>query len=84
LDLTEVQKAMVPGADEALKSALSYKQARQAFLLTLIDRALEQCGGEKVTAARKLGITPHMIHAALNGEVLVYSPVKKKKSAEKK
>jgi hypothetical protein len=80
---------MIPGAEEVLRKGVSYSEARQAFLLTLIDVALDQCSGNQSIAARKLGVTPAMVNSAVNGRALTrFNPEQadalKRKRAEKK
>jgi hypothetical protein len=83
LDLTEVQKAMVPGAREALKAGLAMEEARESFILTLVDVALQESGQVQAIAARRLGVNPSLINQALSGKV--YSQFRgKKKPPEQK
>jgi transcriptional regulator with GAF, ATPase, and Fis domain len=82
LDLTEVQKAMVPGAREALKAGLAMEEARESFILTLVDVALQESGQVQAIAARRLGVNPSLINQALSGKV--YSQFRKKKTPEQK
>jgi DNA-binding NtrC family response regulator len=78
LDLSEVQKAMVPGAKEVLKTGIGLDAGKEAFLLTTISVALEESGGNQNLAARKLGISQSYISQAVNGKTLVRFRGKKK------
>jgi hypothetical protein len=83
LDLSDVQKAMVPGAREALKAGLAMEEARESFILTLVDVALQESGQVQAIAARRLGVNPSLINQALSGKV--YSQFRsKKKTPEQK
>lgn len=82
MDLTEVQKAMVPGAREALKRGLSLEQAREDFTLTLIGASLEESGNVQAVAARRLGVNPSLINQAVSGKV--YARFRDKKKVEAK
>jgi hypothetical protein len=79
LDLSDVQKAMVPGAREALKAGLAMEEARESFILTLVDVALQESGQVQAIAARRLGVNPSLINQALSGKV--YSQFRSKKKA---
>jgi transcriptional regulator with GAF, ATPase, and Fis domain len=70
LDLTEVQKAMVPGAQAALKQTLDFFTIREAHQLTVVDEALRQSNGNQELAARRLGVSPAYISDIVNGKVL--------------
>jgi hypothetical protein len=82
LDLNDVQKAMVPGAREALKAGLAMEEARESFVLTLVDVALQESGQVQAVAARRLGVNPSLINQAINGRTYVRFRGKKK-NAEK-
>jgi hypothetical protein len=81
LDLSEVQKEMVPGALAALKEGISMEEARESFVLTLIDVAVRESKTQAI-AARRLGVTPALIDQALHGKV--YARFRKKKGSEQK
>lgn len=83
MDLSEVQKALVPGAEEALKIPLSYEEFREACLLTYIDTAIKDCGGVQERAARKIGVTGALISQAVGGKVLARFRGKKKTPEQK-
>ncbi|HEY2361235.1 MAG TPA: hypothetical protein VGK36_08975 [Candidatus Angelobacter sp.] len=70
VELTDVQKTMVPGAREVLKQGLGYHIGADQFLLTLISVALEDSGNAREVAARKLGIAPSFISNVLAGRSL--------------
>lgn len=82
MDLSDVQKAMVPGAREALKAGLAMEEARESFILTLVDVALQESGQVQSIAARRLGVNPSLISQALSGKV--YSQFRKQKSGREK
>ena len=82
MDLNEVQKAMVPGAKEALMRGLSLDEARESFTLSLIDVALQESGQVQAVAARRLGVNPSLINQAVSGKV--YARFRDKKKVEPK
>jgi hypothetical protein len=82
LDLTDIQKTMIPGAKEVLKSGMGYHKGRTAFLQTLIRVALDESDDSMTTAARKLGVQPAYIKQVLDGKSLQFRG--KKKDAEPK
>jgi hypothetical protein len=82
LDLTDVQKAMVPGAREALKAGLAMEEARESFILTLFDLAVQESGGEKAIAARRLGVSPGLVNQALSGKTYTRFRRKQKNGRE--
>lgn len=71
MDLSEVQKAMVPGAKEVLRSGIGKNAGVEAFLLTLISVALDESQNVQSVAARKLGVSQSFISQAVNGKQLI-------------
>jgi DNA-binding NtrC family response regulator len=80
LDLSDVQKEMVPGARAAIAKVLTLDQAREAFTLTLIDVAIEASGGVQSHAARRLGVNPSLVSQAVTGRT--YSRFRKNKKQD--
>jgi hypothetical protein len=70
LVLSDIQKTMVPGAKEILKTGTGYHKGRQMFLQALIKVAIEESDGSITTAARKLGVQPAYISQVLEGKSL--------------
>lgn len=70
MNLAEVQKKMVPGAEAAIAETLDYHEATQAFALTLVETAIKACNGVQNRAAMKLGTTPALISRVVNGKLL--------------
>lgn len=83
MDLSEVQKAMVPGAKEVLKTGIGLDAGKEAFLLTAISVALEESGNNQNLAARKLGVSQSYISQAVNGKTLTRFRGKKKEAEPK-
>ncbi len=83
MDLSEVQKAIAPGATEALKVPLSYEEFKEAALLTYIHVSIKQSDGNQSLAARKIGVTPQYISEVLSGRKSLIR-LRKKKDAETK
>lgn len=83
MDLSEVQKAMIPGAKEVLKTGIGLDAGKEAFLLTAISVALEESGNNQSLAARRLGVSQSYISMAVNGKSLVRFRGKKKEGVEK-
>lgn len=70
MELTDVQKAMIPGAREVLKHGIGYHLGGDQFLITLISVALEESDNVQAVAARKLGVVPSFINQVLSGRSL--------------
>jgi transcriptional regulator with GAF, ATPase, and Fis domain len=82
LDLSDVQKAMVPGVKEVLKTGIGLYAGKDAFTLTAISVALDESGGNQSVAARKLGIPQSTVSNAVNGKT--FTRYKKKDDPEQK
>jgi len=71
LDLTEVQKDMVPGAKAVLRTGIGLQAGAEAFMLTAINIALEESGNIQAVAARKLGVSQSFISRVEKGKSLL-------------
>jgi transcriptional regulator with PAS, ATPase and Fis domain len=83
LDLSDVQKTMVPGAKEVLKTGIGLDAGVEAFQLTAISIALEESGQNQSLAARKLGISQALVNGAIKEKRLVRFRGKKKPAEQK-
>jgi hypothetical protein len=88
LDLSEVQKAMVPAAKEVLRSGIGLSAGKEAFLVATIKIALDESDNNQNLAARKLGISQSYVSNVVNGKTLKGfrsgAGTEKKKPAEQK
>lgn len=69
-EFAEVEKALVAGAQQALKIPMSYDEFRQAALRTYIRTAVKESGDVQRRAAMKIGVTEATISNALTGKAL--------------
>lgn len=79
MDLSDVQKEMVPGALAAIRQGISMEEAREAFTLTLFDVAMKESGNVQSVAARRLGVNPSLVNQAIHGRS--YNRFRDKKKA---
>lgn len=68
MDLSDVQKEMVPGVRAVIRTGIGLYAGKDAFTLTAIAVAMEESGGNQSVAARKLGIPQSTVSQAVNGK----------------
>ena len=83
MDLSEVEKSMVPGAEQVLKTGIGLDAGIEAFQIAAIKVAVEQSPNQSV-AARRLGIKQETVSQVMNGQRLTRYRGRGKKTAEQK
>lgn len=82
MDLSEVQRALVPGVEVMLQQGRSYLLAKEDLAVAMVYVAMQQSGGNQSVAARKLGVTPSAVNQIVNGTAQLLRG-SKRKAAEK-
>jgi hypothetical protein len=87
LELSDVQRALIPGVQEILRQGGTYVLAQQDLSVAMVYVAMQQSGENQTVAARKLGVTHQFVNQIWNGTASLYRSKRRlahKKELEKK